>query len=94
MFIPFQDKIDDVYVYLQEDFKIEDNGDLNNDLGIDLDRQPYGSIHLSHPYLTQSIINLMPDTGKSNYKPTPAVTSPLEKNGGFNLERMTVTTDQ
>ena len=42
MFGPFKDKIDEVYDSLQEYFKIEDDGELNNHLGIDLDRRPDG----------------------------------------------------
>ena len=42
--IPSKDKIDEVYASLQKDFKIEDDGELNKYLGIDLERSPYGSI--------------------------------------------------
>ena len=42
MFIPYKDKIDEVYASLQEYFKIEYDGDLNKYPGIELDRRPYG----------------------------------------------------
>ena len=34
IFSPSNDKIDKVYAYLQADFKMEDDGDLNKYLGI------------------------------------------------------------
>ena len=37
---PSKDKIDEVYSSLQTDFNIEDDGELKNYLGIDLDRLP------------------------------------------------------
>ena len=77
MFIPSKDKIDEVYDSLQEDFKIEDDGELNKYRGIDLDRHPYGSIHTSQTYLTQRIINMISDIEKSSAKPTPTVKTPL-----------------
>ena len=46
MFSPFKDKIDDIYTSLQEYFKIEDDGELKQYLGIELYRLPDGSIHL------------------------------------------------
>ena len=38
MFSPSKDKIYEVYASLHADFKIEDDGELNKYLGIDLDR--------------------------------------------------------
>ena len=49
-FIPYKYKIDEVYPYLQKYLKIEDDGDLNKHIGIELDRFPYGSINLMQPY--------------------------------------------
>ena len=46
MFSPSKDKTDEVYASLQAYFKIEDNGELNNYLWIDLDCRPDGPIHL------------------------------------------------
>ena len=60
MFSTSKDKIDELYASLQADFKIEDDGEFNKYLGIELDRRPYGSIHLIQPYLTQRIINMIP----------------------------------
>ena len=59
MFSPYNDKVDDVYAYLQAYFKIKDDGDINNNLVIELYRRPYGTIHISQPYITQGIINLI-----------------------------------
>ena len=59
MFSLYNDKVDDVYAYLQEYFNIKDGGDINNNLVIELYRRPYGPIHISHPYITQGIINLI-----------------------------------
>ena len=42
-----KDKIYDICDSLQADFSIENNGDLNNYFGIELERRPDGSIHLS-----------------------------------------------
>ena len=56
MFSPSKDKIDEIYVSLQEYFKIEDAGELKIYPGIYLDCRPYGSIHIRQPQLTQRII--------------------------------------
>ena len=57
IFSPSKDKINEVHAPLQEYFKIEDDGELNKYLGIELKRSPDGSIHLRRPYLTQRILN-------------------------------------
>ena len=80
MFIPSKDKVDGVYASIQVDFKIEDYGDINKYLGIELNRRPDGSIHLSQTYLIQRILNTIPCMDKSSSKLTPAVKPPLEKN--------------
>ena len=64
MFSPSKDKIDDIYAYIQAYFKIEDDGDLNNYLKMDMDLGPDVSIHLRQPYLTQIILNMI--TGMDN----------------------------
>ena len=46
MFTTSKNKIDDVYDFLQADFKIEYDGELNKYLGIELDRRQDGSIRL------------------------------------------------
>ena len=83
IFVPSRDKIDEVCASLQAYFKIEDDGELNKYLGIDLDRCPDGSIHLRKPYLTQRILNMIPGMDKSRANPTPVVKSPLVKNEGY-----------
>ena len=45
MFSPSKGKIDEVYAYLQAYFKIEDDGDLNKYLEMELYHRPDGSIH-------------------------------------------------
>ena len=79
MFSPYKDKIDEVYAPIKTDFKIEDDREINKYIGIDLDHRPYVSIHLSQPYLTQSILNMIPGIVKSNAKPTPAVNPSHQK---------------
>ena len=54
------DTTDVVYAYAQAYFKIEDDWDMNKNLGMELDRLPYGSIHIIQPYITQSITNMLP----------------------------------
>ena len=66
---------------------MEDDGELNKYLGIDLDRRSDGSTHLSQPYPTQSIINMIPGIDKSSSKSTPAVKPPLSKNEGAQVRK-------
>ena len=82
MFIPTKDKIDNLYASLQAYFKIEDDGELKKYLGIELDQRPDGSMHLWHPYLIQTIINIIPDMDKSSANITPAVNPTLMENKG------------
>ena len=65
IFSPSKDKIDDVHSSLQEDFKIEDDGNIKKHLGVELYRLPDLSIHLSQPYLDQIIINRFVGMDKS-----------------------------
>ena len=77
---PSKDKINDVYASLQEYFKVEDDGQLKMNVGIELDHRPDGSIHLRQNYLTEIILNIIPGTDKSSAKPIPAVKPPISKN--------------
>ena len=79
LFSPSKDKIDEVYASLQSNFNIEDDGELNKYIGIELDRRPYGSINIRQPYLTQRILNMIQQMDKSSAKPTPAVKPPPVK---------------
>ena len=54
---------------------MEDDGELNKYLGIDLDRRSDGSTHLR-------LINMIPGIDKSSSKSTPGVKPPLSKNEG------------
>ena len=67
MFSPSENKIYEVYASLQEYLNIEDDGELNKYLGVELDRHPYGSIHMRQPYLSQIILNMIPCMDKSSY---------------------------
>ena len=82
IFDPSKDEIDDVYDSLRGGLKIEDDGYINKYIGIDINRCPYGLIHIRQPYLTQSIINMIPGMEKSSANPTPAFKPPLAKNDG------------
>ena len=79
VFSPSKGKIYEVYASIQEDFNIEDYGELSKYLRINLDRHPDGSIHIGQPYLTQRILNMIPGMDKSSSKPTSAVKPPLAK---------------
>ena len=94
MFSLSKNKIGEVYVSLQEYFKTEDDGYLNKYLGIDLDLRPDGSIHLSQPYLTNIILNMIPGMENSSAKPTPAVKPPQREMKELKQEKMNLITDQ
>ena len=76
MLSPSKDKTDELYASLQEYFNIEDDGDLKNYLGVELDHCPYVSIRISQTYLTQRILINIPGMEKSIAKPTPTVNPP------------------
>ena len=85
IFSPYKNKIDDAYASHQENFNIEDDWVFKK-IGMDLDRQPYGSIHLRQPYLNQRIINMIPGMDKSITKMTHALNPPPEKKWGISSE--------
>ena len=60
VYINVKDKNDDVYDSIMSDFKIEDGGDLNKDLRIEMGLLPYGLIFPSQPELSQRINNMIP----------------------------------
>ena len=93
VFSPSKDKIDEVYVSLQEDSNIEGDGNINNYLGMDLNRRPYGSINIRKTYLTRGILNIIPGMDKSSSKPTPVVKPPLAKDEGAKARKMNFVTD-
>ena len=68
MISPSKDKIDEVCASVQEDFNIEDDVYLNKYLRIDMERHPYGSIHLRQPDITQITLNMLPVMYKSRAK--------------------------
>ena len=57
IFSTSNDKIDYVYNYLHDYFKIKYDREINKYIGIEIDLFQNDSIRLSHPYLSQSIIN-------------------------------------
>ena len=80
MFSLSKGKIDELYASLQSDFNIEDNGELNKYVEIYLDRCLDGSIHMSHPYLTQTLLNVITGMERSSAKPNPpSSTCPSKK---------------
>ena len=91
MFSPSKDKIDNFYASLQTYFNIQDYGELNKYLGMDLERSPYVSIHIRQAYLTQVIIDLIPGMDNSSANPTPVVNPLLEKRG-ISTEKTTLIT--
>ena len=58
-------------------FTVDDQGDVGDFLGIQIKRQPDGSVHLSQPQLIDSILKDLHLQANSNPKDTPAVTSTL-----------------
>ena len=94
IFSPSKDKINGVYASLQSDFKIEDDGELNKYIVIDLDCRPYGSIHIIQTYINQGIINIIPGMENSSNNPTPAFKPLLEKNEGTQMRKITLITYQ
>ena len=79
MFRTSKDKMDTVYEYLFIYFKIEDDGELNKYIGIDLDRQPEISINIWHILPTQRIIDLILGMDKAISKPNPMIKITPEK---------------
>ena len=81
-------KIDEVYApFFKAYFKIEDDVELNNYLGIELYLRPDVSIHLRQPYFTHVILNMIPGMCKSSPNPTPAVKYPLAKKCGTSRKK-------
>ena len=66
-----KDKIDEVYASLQEYFKIENDGDINKYLGMELNHCPDLSIHLRQPYPTQIFLNIILGMENSSTNPIP-----------------------
>ena len=80
MFRPDAQAIDQVVVDLRScslKFTVDDQGDVGDFSGIQIERQADGSIHLSQPQLIDSIIKDLHLQPRSNPKSTPAVTSTL-----------------
>ena len=80
VFRPDARAIDQVVADLRscsQQFTVDDQGDVGDFLGIQIQRQADGSIHLSQPQLIDSIIKDLHLQPGSNPKSTPAVTSML-----------------
>ena len=65
------------YMPLFNNISIYEMTETSKNLGIDLSNLLDGSIHPRKPYLTQSIINMIPGMDKSSTKTTPAVNTSL-----------------
>ncbi len=82
---PDKDEIDLLVRRLSRSFKIEDQGDLSDYLGIKIERKPDGTLEWTQPTLIQSILKDLKLDGedikgrqnKPNIKPVPAHTSVL-----------------
>ena len=85
---PSKDKIDELYASFQAYFNIEDDGELNKYLRIELDYRPYESIYIRWSYIIQRILNMIPGMGKSSSKPNPVVKPPPAKNGGYQARKL------
>jgi len=80
---PDKDEIDLLVKRLSRNFKIEDQGDLSDYLGIKIERKPDGTLEWTQPTLIQSILKDLKLDGeeikgrqnKPNIKPIPAHTS-------------------
>ena len=94
MFSPSKDKIDILYASHKEYFNIEDDGELNKYLGVELYCLPDVSIHLGQPYLIQIIPNIIPGMDKSRYNPTPVVKACPAKKWGIPSKKNSLITDQ
>jgi hypothetical protein len=57
---------------LQAEFKVTDEGDLKEYLGVLVEKQPDGRIKLSQPHLIHQILNELWFNDRTNTKPTPA----------------------
>jgi hypothetical protein len=80
---PDKDEIDLLVKRLSRSFKIEDQGDVSDYLGIKIDRKPVGTLEWTQPTLIQSILkhlkldgeNIKGRQNKPNIKPVLAHTS-------------------
>ena len=79
MFSRSKDKIDELYPSLQEYLNIKDDRELKKYIVMEVYRCPYVSIHLSQPYLTQRIPNMISSMEKFSATPNPTVKPPPEK---------------
>ena len=83
-----------MYASIQAYLNIEEDGDLNKYIGINMVRRPYASIYPRHPYLTQRILDMIPNMNKSSDKPTPGVKSYLSINEGSQARKISLIKDQ
>jgi hypothetical protein len=72
---PDAKEIDKLKIEMGQVFEMTDEGDLNDYLGVNIDRRPDGTIELTQPHLIDQIIedvNFVPETKTKN---TPALSS-------------------
>ena len=69
-----------------EGFKLEDEGDLNKFLGVDVQKESDGTIHLKQEHLIQRFLKLVKITEEEHAKDSPSLKPVLSKDTG-GLER-------
>jgi hypothetical protein len=80
---PSKEDIDQIIVDLQTLFKVSDEGDLTDYLGVNIEKQEDGTIKLSQPHLIDQIIDDVNFQDSTKFKSTPAAsTKILDKDEG------------
>ena len=72
-----QEAIDQVIADLQTIFKVSDEGDLTDYLGVNIERRDDGTIKLSQPHLIDQIIDDVNFQNDTKYKATPAASTKI-----------------
>ena len=67
-----KEAIDEVYRSLKGEFNLEDKGELDKYLGIEIERRADDSIRLRQPFLIDRIIQAIKGMTEANTKSTPA----------------------
>jgi len=80
--VPNEKEIDKIVKALSKNFKVEDQGDLSNYLGVNIERRKDGRIEMKHPTLTLSILKDVGlwENGKKNQassRTTPAYSTTI-----------------
>ena len=86
MFSPYKDKIEVVYASLKTDLKIEDYGEPEKFLGIELDLFPDRSMNQCQNLVKKWIIHFIANMDKANSKGTTLLPPPT-KNKGYQMRK-------